>query len=190
MSLGTPLLDYHTDVQRVYLLDPIGAVLAPDDGAVPLGQMPPEVGPARVAALYNQALASGRDTVGVLAEASYTTTGPRRAPLGVELFAIRYHTASACQDPRGRALGIVEVATSYPTVQAVLRRLRMVLIVAVLAVFAAGLLIGGPVTAGALRPLTRVTRTARRIASGDLSQRVDCPTPATRSANWPRPSTT
>jgi two-component system OmpR family sensor kinase len=95
--------------------------------------------------------------------------------MGIALFAIRYHTASACQDPRGRALGIVEVATTYPTVQAVLRRLRMVLIFAVLAVFAAGLLIGGPVTAGALRPLARMTQTARRIASGDLSQRVDLP---------------
>ncbi|HZC77538.1 MAG TPA: ATP-binding protein, partial [Ktedonobacterales bacterium] len=87
----------------------------------------------------------------------------------------RYHTASSCVNRRNTAIGIVEVVTNFPRVSSILSLVHLVLALSIGAVFVLVALIGGPIAAQALRPLTRMTRTARRIAAGDLSQRVRLP---------------
>jgi len=102
--------------------------------------------------------------------------------LGVMLIAIRYDTSSHCTAlPTASGatsrldVGIVQVVTDYARLRAEIAILHLVLIVVLAGALTIGLLIGGPLTVSALRPLRRMTETARRIAAGDLTQRIRLP---------------
>jgi signal transduction histidine kinase len=169
-AIETPLESLQ-DVQQVYLLDAQGNILAPSDA---VGQSPPNLRLDKLAALDQVALVRPR-AAGYLGTISY----PSRAggvQVGVALIAMRYHTTSTCLAPGNRpVVGVVEVVTTFQGAQSVLAHLRFWLLVLAAGALVVGILIGGPVTAQALKPLTRMTQTARRIASGDLSQRVRLP---------------
>jgi heavy metal sensor kinase len=72
----------------------------------------------------------------------------------------------------GRMMGVVQVASSLEGVEEALDKLALILLIAVPAVLlftsAGGLFLANK----ALRPVDQITRIARRIGSGDLSQRI------------------
>ncbi len=170
-------LSYQPDFQSAYLLDYFGSVLAPsDDGSAQVGQVGPYITQNALNRLYANALLTRRTALGVLGDYQYTTVAPDGQRVGVVLIADRFHTTSTCLQPRNAPIiGVVEVVTNFADARDTLASLRLVLLLAVLGMFAAGLLIGGPLIGRGLRPLALMAQTARRIASGDLSQRVRLP---------------
>ncbi|HEV7125964.1 MAG TPA: HAMP domain-containing sensor histidine kinase [Ktedonobacterales bacterium] len=173
-TLVTPLAT-RADIQQVYLVNALGTVLAPiDDPHVAAGQAAPYLDANRVAALLQSAGARKASLMGILAEANYHLSASGQ-PLGIELLAVRYPTAAPCLGSNDASVGMVEIVTNFASTQSVLARLRFVLILLVIGAGVGGVLIGGLLTARALRPLTRMTLAARRISSGDLSQRVRLP---------------
>ncbi len=175
-SIATHLATSHAGVQAVYLLDRAGNVLAPETGAIPVGTPGPYLERVRLAQLRAAVLAAGdRQETGYIADVSYSMAGHAGQRTGVVLIAERYHTASTCVDQANTAVGIIEVVTTFPRVAGLLDALHLLLLFSMLAVFVVGLVIGGPLTTRSLRPLTHMSQAARRIASGDLSQRVRLP---------------
>ncbi len=65
--------------------------------------------------------------------------------------------------------------TNFNSVNAVINRLMVYIALGMSVLVALALLVGVPLVGQALRPLTRMTRTAQAIADGDLSQRVNLP---------------
>ena len=160
----------------VYLLDKNGGVLAPLDTNVSAGATAPYLQNTQLAALRRQVARSGiSSATGSIASVAYFTTDSSGNRLGVVLVAERYHTASPCVNRTNSALGVVEVVTTFSRVRAVLGTLHLILLLSLLGVLVVGVLAGSVLLTGALGPLTRMTQTARRIASGDLSQRVRLP---------------
>jgi two-component system OmpR family sensor kinase len=174
-TVATPLSS-RTGVSAVYLLDRLGNVLAPETGGVTVGDPGPYLQAATFTAVRRNALQPGATaTSGVLGSGAYQMTNSLGQRVGVVLVAVRYHTASPCVNQRNAAVGIVEVVTDFARVQRIMDTVHLVLALSILAAVVVGALVAGPLTAQALRPLTRMTRTAQRIASGDLSQRVRLP---------------
>jgi two-component system OmpR family sensor kinase len=171
-TIANPLSD-RSDIQQVYLLNAIGTVLAPVDNAqVTAGRPGPYLRDSALAALVQAASARPHATAVVLGDANYRLSDGGQ-PRGVELIAMRYPAAAtACTGAVTTTIGIVEVVSDFATAQAVLARLRFILLLVVAAAALGGILIGGALTARALSPLARMTHAARRIARGDLSQRV------------------
>jgi two-component system OmpR family sensor kinase len=99
-----------------------------------------------------------------------------RPQVGVVLVAERFETTSQCLSPNSApVLGVVEVVTNFATVRSVLGSLRVVLGILAFAMLVVGTLVTSPLVAQGLKPLRLMTNTARKIASGDLSQRVSLP---------------
>jgi signal transduction histidine kinase len=177
-AIAQPIVTSHPGgIHGVYLLDSAGNVLAPlsaqsaSDGVAPYLQM------AHLRALEikasvlfnNSATADGGSRQ--LADEGYIVTN-RAIPYGVELIALRYYTSSRCAAPARAALGYVEIVTTFSRARATLASLRIVILLTLAGIFAFGLLLGGSLLAAALAPLSRLTQTARRVASGDLSRRA------------------
>ena len=159
----------------IYLLDRSGDVLAPLDSNA-AGTTAPDLLTGQLNALRRQIARTGvSSATGSISSVPYVTTDSSGRRLGVVLVAERYHTASPCVNRNNSALGVVEFVTTFPRTQAVLGALHLILALSLLSVLAVGVLTGGALLSRALGPLTRMTQTARRIASGDLSQRVRLP---------------
>ncbi len=176
-AIADPITISHPgSIQGVYLLDSSGATLAPLSAQTGVAATR-YLAPAKLSALVTRAEAtfnaSGASASGSqqLGNSGYFVNN-RSTPYGVELIALRYYTTSHCAAPRHVALGYVEIVTTFTRTRQALATLRLTLIVIMALVFAVGLLIGAPLVSVALRPLSRVTQAARRVASGDLSQRV------------------
>ncbi len=175
-AIADPITASHPgSIQGVYLLDGAGAVLAPlraQAGVTATHYLAAQ----RLARLATRAEGSFNATAAATGSQQLASDGyfvnNRTAPYGVELIALRYYTASHCVSPRQAALGYVEIVTTFTNTRVTLGTLRLTLIVMMILVFVVGLLIGAPLTSIALRPLSRVTQAARRVAAGDLSQRV------------------
>jgi two-component system OmpR family sensor kinase len=170
-AIASPLT-LQRNVQQVLLLDANASVLAPSET---VGQPAPYLQSGKFAALLRSVASYKQSSTGFLDSMSYraATSG---GPVGVALVAMRYRTTSSCLVPRSTpVLGVVEVVTTFPVARAVLAELRLVLLVSMIGVVVAGMLVGGPLTGQALKPLTRMTQVARQIAAGDLSQRVRLP---------------
>jgi two-component system OmpR family sensor kinase len=161
----------------VYLLDNTGAVLAPENAPVPVGQRAPYFNAAQAAQLRQKAIfARARPkATGVLADQAYDTHDASGARIGVILIAESYQSASTCVGAAAPVIGIVEVVANYHAVQSALTRLHFILLLLIAAILVLGIVVGAPLAASALRPLTRMTAIARRIAQGDLTQRVRLP---------------
>jgi len=162
-------------VSGVYLLNEQGGLLTPDVAGINPGAPAPYLNQAKARALATQAFGAGlRATAGrrIVGATGYTLNEGTSNPIGVELMAITYPTASACVSKFATAPGFVEVVTTFTRVRVALSALRLALLVVVIGIFAIGLAIGGPLTARALQPLARVSFAARRVARGDLTQRV------------------
>ncbi|HKV83931.1 MAG TPA: HAMP domain-containing sensor histidine kinase [Ktedonobacterales bacterium] len=173
-EVATPFLSTHPGFSNVYLLDRAGHVLAPDSTTAALGATGPYVTNGELLKLRRTTTtaASSTNTPG---ETAYIVNQGIGQKVGVVLIIERYRSASSCVNPANKALGIVEVVTTFPRVQSSLGTVDLVLLLTMIGVFVVGMLIGGPLTARAFRPLTRMTETARRIGGGDLSQRVRLP---------------
>lgn len=72
----------------------------------------------------------------------------------------------------GRMLGIVQVGSPLEGIEEALDQLLLILLVAVPLVLVVASLGGSFLANKALRPVDEITRTAQRIGSGDLSQRI------------------
>jgi two-component system, OmpR family, sensor kinase len=177
-AIAQPIIASHPGgIQGVYLLDGAGNVLAPlaeqsaNNGVAPYLQM----ARLRALALKASSIFNGASNGGgsrQLASAGYMVTS-RGATYGVELIALRYFTDSRCAAAPARpALGYVEIVTSFRHTRVTLASLRIVILLVIAGIFALGLLLGGPLISAALAPLSRLTQTARRVASGDLSRRA------------------
>jgi two-component system, OmpR family, sensor kinase len=175
-AIAQPMLRFHPGITSVYLLDRYGNVLAPENGTPSVGEPGVYLQNVSFLQLRRKALQAPETTgTGALASAQYLVSSGPAETSGVVLIAERYHTASSCVNRRNTAIGFVEVVTNFPRVRTILALVHLVLALSIGAVFVLVALIGGPIAAQALRPLTRMTRTARRIAAGDLSQRVRLP---------------
>src|SRR6185312_7082916 len=86
-----------------------------------------------------------------------------------------FRTNTFCDGTAKTDIGVIAVVTTFPRAQAALGTVRLLLLLAFLGALGVGILIGGPLISRALSPLTRMTRTVRNIAAGDLSQRVRLP---------------
>lgn len=178
-AIAQPITASHPGtIEGVYLLDADGRTVAPLSAtagtrALRYLSMP------RLAALekrassafINAASSSGSQQ---LANVGYLVN-THASHYGVELIALRYPTVSPCKARAGTqatALGYVEIVTTFTRTRLALATVRLTLIVVMALAFALGLLIGAPLTAAALRPLSRVTQAARRVAEGDLTQRT------------------
>lgn len=176
-AIAQPIVASHPGgIHGVYLLDGSGNVLAPlsaqttGDGVAPYLQMARlRALEVKASALFNNATDSNGSRQ--LADAGYVVTN-RAAPYGVELIALRHYTGSRCAASARSALGYVEIVTTFNRSRATLASLRTVILLIIVGIFALGLLLGGPLISAALAPLTRLTQTARRVASGDLSRRA------------------
>jgi two-component system, OmpR family, sensor kinase len=175
-AIADPIIASHPGaIQGVYLLDGAGSALAPlsaQAGTNVTRYLEPKR-LARLASSAERTFNPNATDAGSqqLASDGYFVTN-RAVPYGVELIALRYYGASQCATPRHAALGYVEIVTTFTRTRLALGAIRLSLYVMVALVFVVGLLIGAPLTSVALRPLSRVTQAARRVAAGDLSQRV------------------
>ncbi|HET9110931.1 MAG TPA: HAMP domain-containing sensor histidine kinase [Ktedonobacterales bacterium] len=175
-AIADPITVSHPgSIQGVYLLDGAGNVLAPISAQAGVSATH-YLQPKRLAALATKASAAFDPNATAIGSQQLANDGyfvnNRAAPYGVELIALRYYTTSRCAAPRHAALGYVEIVTTFTRTRLALGAIRLTLFAIMALVFALGLLIGAPLTAAALRPLSRVTQAARRVAAGDLSQRV------------------
>lgn len=171
--IAQPLIISHAGVQAVYLLDTSGNVLAPETD--PAQSALPYIDAGHVATLRQRIFGRALHAANLKAQpVSYITTSAGQRT-GVVLLPERFQTASQCVDANNTAIGVIAVITTFPRVRLALGTLNLVLLLSIAAVIVAGVIIGGPLTAQALRPLTRMTQVAKRIASGDLSQRVRLP---------------
>ncbi len=175
-AIAQPIVASHPGgIHGVYLLDGAGNVLAPLSAQTTSG-VAPYLQKARLRALEVKASVlfnSVADTGGSrqLADTGYVVTN-RAMPYGVELIALRYYTGSRCAPPSRAALGYVEIVTTFSHSRVTLASLRTVILLTLAGIFALGLLLGGSLITAALAPLSRLTQTARRVASGDLSHRA------------------
>ena len=173
-------LSYQPNFQSAYLLDYFGTVLVSgDDPSTAVGTRAPYLQPRQLSTLYGKVSATYGTSLGYLADQSYTVGalgGVFRPQVGVVLVAERFQTTSQCLSPTSApVLGVVEVVTNFASVRSVLDTLRVMLGLLALGMLIAGTLVTGPLVAQGLKPLRVMTRTARKIASGDLSQRVSLP---------------
>lgn len=176
-AIADPIVASHSgSIQGVYLLDSSGEVLAPLSAQASANasrylarpRLAALVAKASIAFNSAGALAGSRQ----LGNVGYFVNN-RTLPYGVELVALRYYTTTGCATaPRQAALGYVEIVTTFARTRLSLASIRLMLVVIMGILFVVGLLMGAPLVSVALRPLTRVTQTARRVAAGDLSQRV------------------
>jgi len=171
-AIGAPLRSF-AGVQSVYLLDRTGKVIAPTNGAAAVGQVAPYVEPVRVRALAAQFRTRAGGTA--ITDVAYQVPQGLTQRVGVELLALRFRTNTFCDGAAKMELGVIAVVTNFPRAQAALSAVRLLLFLAFLTALGVGIVIGGPLISRALGPLTRMTRTARNIAAGDLSQRVRLP---------------
>jgi signal transduction histidine kinase len=169
-AIATPLMRF-PGIENVYLLDKRGVVVASSDGSG-VGDLGPNVTRLRSAQLIARVRSAQNTGTGYLADVAYTAASGQ---LGVDLLAVRYPTTSFCSDSRGTDVGIVEVITSFPRSRTVLGIVRLLLLGTFVAALLVGILIGSPLIGRLLRPLTRISRASKRIASGDLSYRVGMP---------------
>lgn len=174
-AITDPITESHPgSVQGVYLLDGTGAVLAPlsaqSDASSARYLSRPRLArlATRASAVFNVAPPNGQQ---LLASDGYFVNN-RAQPYGVELIAVRYYTSSACVKSTHAALGYVEIVTTFTRTRQALAALRLTLYGLMGLVFALGILIGSPLLSVALLPLSRVTQAARKVAAGDLTQRV------------------
>lgn len=177
-AVQRPLIASHVGVQAVYLLDAYGTVLTPVTNQAPVGSPGPDLVNASMAQLRSQVraviLSGTSGGTGYLTSVAYTTSA-RGQHIGVVLVADRFYTASHCVSTHNTQVGIVEVVTSFPRAQFILAGIHLTLLVFSLAALLLTILISVPLASGALAPLTRMIHIARRIADGDLSQRVRLP---------------
>ena len=174
-AIADPITASHPgSIQGVYLLDASGAVLAPlsaqTGNAATRYLQPRQL--ANLAAEAEATFDPSATGAGSQRLASAGYFGASRSPYGVELIALRYYPTSRCAATRHAALGFVEIVTTFNRSRLSLGAIRLTLYIIMGLVFAAGLLMGAPLVSVALRPLSRITQAARRVASGDLSQRV------------------
>ena len=169
-AIADPMMRF-PGIENVYLLDKRGIVVASSDGSG-MGKLGPNVTRLRSAQLIARVRSAQNTGTGYLADVAYTAESGQ---LGVDLLAVRYPTTSFCADSRGTDVGIVEVITSFPRSRAVLGIVRLLLLGTFIAALLVGILIGSPLIGRLLRPLTRISRASKRIASGDLSYRVGLP---------------
>jgi len=169
-AIADPLLRF-PGIENVYLLDKRGVAVASSDGSG-VGALGPNVTRLRSAQLIARVRSAQNTGTGYLADVAYTASSGQ---LGVDLLAVRYPTTSFCSDSRGTDVGIVEVITSFPRSRTVLGIVRLLLLGTFIAALLVGILIGSPLIGRLLRPLTRISRASRRIASGELSYRVGLP---------------
>ncbi len=174
-AIADPITASHPgSIQGIYLLDGTGAVLAPlnaqSDASSSryLSRVRLTRLAARASAVFNSERPNGQQ---LLASDGYFVNN-RAQPYGVELIAVRYYTSPACVKPMHAALGYVEIVTTFTRTRQALGALRLTLYGIMGLMFVLGLLIGAPLMTVALRPLSRVTQAARKVAAGDLTQRV------------------
>ncbi|HEX6798888.1 MAG TPA: HAMP domain-containing sensor histidine kinase [Ktedonobacterales bacterium] len=169
----------HPAISAVYLLDRNGSVLAPEDGAVAATSPAPYVRAGQILTMDALIARHPQAALGPVPDAvmHYDTQDGNGSRIGVILIGERFRTVPTCSGPSAAATatGIVEVVTTYATTRAALARIQLLLLIVLLAALLVGIAVGAPLIAGALRPLGRVTAAARRIARGDLTQRVRLP---------------
>lgn len=178
-TVAAHMIALHAGIQSVTLLDTSGNVLAPQDAVTHFSAAGTLAQDAHLAALQTRILRAGPRLAlpggPTIAPVAYDTTNAAGERVGVVLLVERYRTVSICLRSNYGTVGLVRVVTTFPRVAQISSALKALLILSIAAVIVVGTLIGGPLTAQALRPLTRMTQVARRIASGDLSQRVRLP---------------
>jgi len=89
-------------------------------------------------------------------------------PVIVELIPLTRPTSS-------QTIGVLQLSTSLQSVNDLVARLRVLLVVGTLLALLTTLALTVPLLRGALRPLRRMAMTSRAIAAGDLSRRVAVP---------------
>ncbi len=153
-----------TDVEQVLLIDPTANQVVAGHPASQIGQPPPYYSQARLLALRRQAVNQNVRSI---------TYQPPASSVGVVLIAFRCAACTTLSNSERTAL--IEVVTNFNSVNAVINRLMVYIALGMSVLVVLALLVGVPLVGQALRPLTRMTRTAQAIADGDLSQRVNLP---------------
>lgn len=182
-TIALPLTKSLPAITAVYLLDRNGSVLAPENVAATPGSTPPYFDAANLIGIQDKIAVARRRVpgTGYLTSDYYEAKNSSGQRVGIMLVAIRYYTSSRCGAvTAGGALtrtdiGIVWVVTDYARLRAELTAMHLVLIVVLVGALILGVAVGAPLTVSVLRPLVRMTETARRIASGDLTLRVRLP---------------
>jgi signal transduction histidine kinase len=152
-----------TDVEQVLMIDPTANQVVAGHPASQIGQPPPYYSQARLLELRRQAVTQNVRTI---------TYQPPGSGVGVVLIAFR---CAACTTLSNDHAALIEVVTNFNSVNAVINRLMIYIALGMSVLVALALLVGVPLVGQALRPLTRMTKTAQAIADGDLSQRVNLP---------------
>lgn len=164
-----PLTQPPTDLITVALLDRVsGVAVAPLAQA---GAVPPDLHPSQLAALdaavtppRSHASWGSGEARGVTITYPVTVGG---APGAVILIAYDYRTCAGLSVP-----AVLMMERSFGATQAIITSFKVLLAISVGALFVLGLAVGIVLTQASLGPLARVSGAARRLAAGDLSQRV------------------
>jgi two-component system, OmpR family, sensor kinase len=120
------------------------------------------VAPLLAPALYREVAETG--------DARHLRVQTDNGPMVVELVPLFPNN-----DETQPAIGVLELTTSLGSGDALLDRVRLLLSFGTLIAVAAGVLLTLPLVRGALSPIRRLALTSRRIAAGDLGQRVEVP---------------
>jgi two-component system OmpR family sensor kinase len=162
LSLTQALADTHAlvpDANQIYVVDAAGQILA-GDGTI--GAQAPYYSMQRVLAGLRYDRRNGKPL-----RVFFQVGGPSPArPVGVLVLPLRRSV---------QGYQLLELVTDYRNANGVLDGMLVALGLGIGALLLTALLIGVPLTRRALQPLERMTDIARRIASGDLSQRVRLP---------------
>jgi two-component system OmpR family sensor kinase len=153
-----------TDVEQVLMIDPTANQVVGGHPASQIGQPPPYYSQARLLELRRQAVTQNVRSI---------TYQPPGSGVGVVLIAFKCAACTTLSNNERTAL--IEVVTNFNSVNAVINRLMIYIALGMSVLVVLALLVGVPLVGQALRPLTRMTRTAQAIADGDLSQRVNLP---------------
>ena len=153
-----------TDVEQVLMIDPTANQVVAGHPSSQIGQPPPYYSQARLLALRRQAVTQNVRSI---------TYQPPASGVGVVLIAFKCAACATLSNSERTAL--IEVVTNFNSVNAVINRLMVYIALGMSVLVVLALLVGVPLVGQALRPLTRMTRTAQAIADGDLSQRVNLP---------------
>jgi len=165
MSLADALVETHglvPEAQSIYVVNTYGQVVAAD-GPAPVGSSAPDYNNQRVLTTLQHEIQQQQPTASL--RVFYQVGGPSR-PDGVLVLPVR-------TGPHSHRF--LEFITDYRNANTVLNGMLVALALGIGGSMLAALLIGVPVTRRTLQPLERMAATARRIASGDFSQRTHLP---------------
>jgi two-component system, OmpR family, sensor kinase len=173
-NVSQPMLESQPSDDAVFLIDPAtGSILAPAANA---GVMPPKLDLNKLHSWYESESRNWQSAITASRSTEYLITTQSGNPGAVVLIAYSYRVPGPCPNTGRLQPAVVMVIHDFVATKETVRQFEVLLIISLGVLLLLGLLIGVPLTGATLRGLERVSTTAKKLAAGDLSQRVNMET--------------